>query len=74
MKYVILTGDPADGFAVTGPFETVDEASHYLDFDLHGEDAWIVELHAPALPKGVTDYSDILSEFPEVTLTRKKET
>ena len=47
MKYVILTGNPADGFAVIGPFEDVDVASRYLDFDLHGEDAWVVLLNAP---------------------------
>lgn len=45
-KYIVIYGNPGDGFHFIGPFDTIDEATEY------GKDAtrdwWIAELNAPA--------------------------
>lgn len=48
MPYVVLAGDPVDGFRVIGPFATASEAAEWANSrvppEIHGRDA---ELEAP---------------------------
>lgn len=45
-QFIIIYGNPSDGFAHVGPFESRDEASNYAAVDNAG-DWWIVTLDAP---------------------------
>lgn len=45
--HVIMTGNPADGFAVIGPFNNAEEASEYADEHFREEEWWLLPLHAP---------------------------
>lgn len=47
MNFIIVYGDPVDGFNFVGPFDDRDEAVRYAEFDV-GTDWWIAELDAPA--------------------------
>lgn len=47
-RFVMLIGNPGDGFVVVGPFDNHNEAFQYLEVERAKEDCWIVELHAPA--------------------------
>jgi hypothetical protein len=46
-QYIIICGNPADGFNYIGPFESRDEASAHAANDTPAE-WWIVALEAPA--------------------------
>jgi hypothetical protein len=46
--YVILMGNPADGFVVIGPFSNRDDAHKYLLAEDAYENVWIVDLQQPA--------------------------
>jgi hypothetical protein len=53
MRYVVLIGNPADGFVVVGPFESAYDATtyrikRYLETERDKSDCWILELHKPA--------------------------
>ena len=43
MKYIMITGNPVDGFSFTGPFDTHDEAVNYGE-NFHSGDWWIAPL------------------------------
>ena len=48
-QYVILMGNPADGFVVIGPFADRDKAIAYMESEpSSSESMWIVELQEPA--------------------------
>ena len=47
MNYIVIYGDPVDGFNFVGPFADRDEAVRYAEFDA-GTDWWIAELVQPA--------------------------
>lgn len=46
MKYILIAGNPVDGFTFTGPFATPDEA-HNAGEAIHGGDWWIGKLTPP---------------------------
>jgi hypothetical protein len=46
-KYILITGDPVDGFFYYGPFDTNDDAVAYADDEQHGMDWWVAELQPP---------------------------
>jgi hypothetical protein len=48
MQYVVLIGNPADGFIVVGPFESAYDAERYLETERDKSDCWILELYKPA--------------------------
>lgn len=49
MKYIIIYGDPVDGFTFVGPFYCRDEAVNYAERDGDRFNVWcIAELNAPA--------------------------
>jgi len=55
MKYVILMGNPADGFVIIGPFDDAAFAAEYINTDPAGKDMWVCEMHEPdLLPEEVT--------------------
>lgn len=45
-KYIVIDGNPVDGFDYTGPFESEEDAIHYAEFNLAGIDWWIAPLRA----------------------------
>lgn len=47
MKYILVFGNPADGFEHIGPFDSAEEASAYAERWLDG-DWWTVLLQEPA--------------------------
>jgi hypothetical protein len=47
-QFIVIYGNPADGFSHVGPFNSRDEASRYAEPDTP-ENWWIVMLDAPAL-------------------------
>lgn len=47
-QYVLMIGNPADGFVVVGPFADHDQAQRYMEAEADVESMWIVELNAPA--------------------------
>lgn len=49
IQFIVIYGNPADGFNYVGPFESRADATHYASVDNAG-DWWIVELDAPAAP------------------------
>ena len=49
MNYIVIYGDPVDGFTFVGPFDDRDEAVRYAEFDgEQGRDWRIAELVQPA--------------------------
>jgi len=44
--HVVMTGDPANGFAILGPFATRDEALAWAERECDG-DWWLLPLVAP---------------------------
>jgi hypothetical protein len=46
-QFIIIYGNPQDGFAYIGPFNSRDEATYHADGDTPA-DWWIVQLEAPA--------------------------
>jgi len=49
MTYIVLAGDPINGFVCIGPFATREDASTYIDEDPGDETMWIVDLTPPSL-------------------------
>lgn len=47
-QFIVIYGNPSDGFSHVGPFESRDDASQYASADTAG-DWWIVMLDAPAI-------------------------
>jgi hypothetical protein len=47
MQFIIIYGNPADGFSHVGPFNSLDEATQYAAAD-KPSDWWVVMLDAPA--------------------------
>jgi hypothetical protein len=45
--FVVLLGDPINGFVVVGPFTARDDAVAYIDEDPSDETAWVVDLTPP---------------------------
>ena len=45
IEYCVVTGSPADGFEVTGPFDSHDAASEWASELAEGW--WVHVLHAP---------------------------
>jgi hypothetical protein len=49
MQWIIVRGNPADGFEYVGPFQSGEAANAYQDADHdRGMDWWVVLLQAPA--------------------------
>ena len=46
--YIMIYGNPIDGFCYVGPFANRDEALTYAEGERDPRDWWIVELDAPA--------------------------
>lgn len=40
-KYILITGNPANGFTFYGPFDVADDATSYAEF-LRLDDSWHV--------------------------------
>jgi hypothetical protein len=49
--HIIAFGNPRDGFDYIGPFEGYDAALRYAEYELGGNDWWIVALILPASSK-----------------------
>lgn len=47
MQYIIIRGNPVDGFDYIGPFASRDEALAYMDEDRSKSDQWATELATP---------------------------
>jgi hypothetical protein len=45
--YVIINGDPFGGFSITGPFDSVDEATTWAEDAGNLGSWWVTELEAP---------------------------
>jgi hypothetical protein len=49
VKYIIIFGNPADGFEHIGPFDDGEAANEYADRHLRGRnDWWVVLLQEPS--------------------------
>ncbi len=46
-QFILIYGNPIDGFSYVGPFDSRDDASQYAEDDAPA-DWWIVTLDAPA--------------------------
>jgi len=47
-QFVVLKASPDTGFAVVGPFPSMEAADYFLDADENGTDtAWIIPLRIP---------------------------
>ena len=44
IQYIVITGNPVDGFTYTGPFDTFDEAHCWATEFQTGDDWWIARL------------------------------
>lgn len=44
-KYIVICGDPVNGFKYYGPFDTVEEAQHWAEGDSH--ETWVAPLEFP---------------------------
>lgn len=53
-KYIIIYGDPKDGFVYVGPFDKFQQATEYAEAD-GKTDWWVVELETPAEETSGTD-------------------
>jgi hypothetical protein len=48
MRHVVMYGNPAIGFSLVGPFDTVDEANEWADDNATREyDWWILPIAEP---------------------------
>lgn len=45
-KYLIVTGNPIEGFSFQGPFLLKKDAEEYLE-DIEDSDGWLAELQPP---------------------------
>ena len=47
-KYIVICGNPADGYDHTGPFDTHEDAEAYMGKGFEDDDAsWVVHLLEP---------------------------
>jgi hypothetical protein len=51
--YIVVYGNPADGFRHIGPFADYVDAERYMDQERSQQNLWIVELDAPAEDQGL---------------------
>jgi hypothetical protein len=49
MNYILIYGNPRDGFRFVGPFAERDDAVVYLEMEVYQENIWIAQLDAPAV-------------------------
>lgn len=47
MQYIVITGNPCDGFFFYGPFDTAEQANDWADREQHGMDWWVGPLATP---------------------------
>jgi len=47
-QYILIVGDPVNGFLYIGTFESVDDAQYYAECHLKGSDWWIHLLDEPS--------------------------
>lgn len=45
--FIVIDGNPVDGFNHTGPFVTADDAHFWADENLAGAEYWVVALDEP---------------------------
>ena len=59
--YIILVGNPRDGFRVIGPFKTGDDADEYIDTEPENVD-WmtVVPLEVPAYETGLRQFGVVV--------------
>jgi hypothetical protein len=60
MQYIIVTGNPVDGFGYIGPFVDRDDAVRYSDC-LSDLDWWIAEVNPPELESGGLTQADVMA-------------
>ena len=46
-NWIIVKGNPIDGFDYVGPFPNAHTAARYIEEDRESENQWIVELAVP---------------------------
>lgn len=46
-QYIIVYGDPANGFTYIGPFEYPGDATRYAEQEIHDEYWWIAPIEQP---------------------------
>lgn len=50
--WIVITGNPMDGFGYTGPFESADQANEWADMHVTREyDWWLAKVEAPTWAK-----------------------
>lgn len=47
MKYILIFGNPVDGFTYLGPFDSTEEANDYADDKIRRDDWWVAILDKP---------------------------
>lgn len=47
MQYIIVRGNPIDGFDYVGPFDSCDEAVAYMSEDDSADNQWVTHLAIP---------------------------
>jgi hypothetical protein len=60
MKYIIVTGNPVNGFGYIGPFVDRDDAVRYSDC-LMDLDWWVAEVNPPELESGELTQADVMA-------------
>jgi hypothetical protein len=50
-QFVVLTGNPGDGFEVIGPFIYMDDIVEYTETKLKHESVWVLEMINPETSK-----------------------
>lgn len=45
--YIVVCGDPVNGFSFIGPFEYHGDATRYAEQELHSEYWWIAQIEQP---------------------------
>ena len=44
--YIVIKGDPVDGFSYIGPFNSTDDAEAYMDAESN-DTTWMLQLESP---------------------------
>ena len=47
-KFIVVMGNPVDGFIHIGPFDTFEDGTDYMEEERHNADMWLVLLQEPA--------------------------
>jgi hypothetical protein len=66
VKYIVVFGNPVDGFNFRGPFDDHDLASEYADASEPNEYWWIAELDPPYEPE-ISEQPKEANDFSEKT-------